>query len=41
MQFSSGLITDFEAFEQWFRGPASAVLASTHEIGNFACNRAS
>jgi hypothetical protein len=39
LQFSSGPITDFKAFEQWFRGPASAVVASTHEIGNFSCER--
>jgi hypothetical protein len=37
LQFSSGPITDFKAFEQWFRGPASAMVASTHEIGNFSC----
>jgi hypothetical protein len=37
LQFSSGPITNFEAFEQWFRGPASAVVAGTHEIGHFSC----
>jgi hypothetical protein len=37
LQFSSGPITDFKAFEQWFRGPASAMVASTHEISNFSC----
>ncbi len=37
LQFSSGLITDFQAFEKWFRGPALAVAASTHEISNFSC----
>jgi hypothetical protein len=39
LQFSSGPITDFRAFEQRFRGPASAVAASAHEIGNFSCER--
>jgi hypothetical protein len=37
LQFPSGLITDFKAFEEWFRGPASAVMAGTHRIGNFSC----
>jgi hypothetical protein len=39
LQFSNGPITDFRAFEQWFRGPASAVVASTHVIDNFSCER--
>jgi hypothetical protein len=36
LQFSIGTISDFKAFESWFRGPASAVAASTHEISNFS-----
>jgi hypothetical protein len=36
LQFSSGTITDFTAFEQWLRGPASAVAASTHRVSNFS-----
>ncbi len=36
LQFSSGKISDFKAFETWFRGPASAVAASSHRISNFS-----
>jgi hypothetical protein len=36
LQFSSGKINDFQAFEKWFCGPASAVAASTHVIDNFS-----
>jgi hypothetical protein len=36
LQFSSDKINDFQAFEKWFRGPASAVAASTHVIDNFS-----
>ncbi|QBF32646.1 hypothetical protein [Thalassococcus sp. S3] len=36
LNFSSGAITDFDGFKAWLAGPASAVKASTHEIGAFA-----
>ena len=35
LDFSSGVIPDMEGFEKWFRGPASAVAASTHRIRAF------
>jgi len=35
LNFSSGAITDMGSFEEWFRGPASSVTASTHIISNF------
>jgi hypothetical protein len=34
LNFSGGKITDFAGFEKWFRGPASAVAASTHVVSN-------
>ena len=34
LNFSSGKISDATAFEKWFRGPASSVAASTHEVQN-------
>jgi hypothetical protein len=39
LDFSSGAIVDFAGFEKWFRGPASAVAASTHQISNFSYQR--
>jgi hypothetical protein len=36
LQFSSGKITEFKGFETWFRGPASAVAASSHDVSNFS-----
>ncbi len=39
LDFSSGLITDAAGFEKWFRGPASAVTASTHQASNFSYKR--
>jgi len=36
LNFSSGAITDFDGFEAWLAGPASAVAASTHRIGDFS-----
>lgn len=36
LNFSSGAITDFDAFEAWLAGPASQVEASTHQISNFS-----
>ncbi len=36
LNFSSGPITDMAGFEQWFRGPASSVAASTHKISQFS-----
>lgn len=39
LDFSSGTITDFAAFEKWFRGPASAVAASTHQISNLSYSK--
>lgn len=39
LQFSSGPITDFKALELWLRGPASATVASTHEMANFSCEQ--
>ena len=35
LNFSSGPITEFEGFEAWLAGPASAVRASTHRIEKF------
>jgi hypothetical protein len=35
LNFSSGTINDAASFEKWFRGPASTVSASTHELENF------
>ena len=35
LNFSSGAITDFAGFEAWLAGPGSAVIASTHKIGEF------
>ena len=32
LNFSSGKISDTKTFEAWLRGPASAVVASTHEV---------
>jgi ketosteroid isomerase-like protein len=39
LDFSSGAITDAAGFETWFRGPASAVAASTHQASNFSYQR--
>ncbi len=39
LDFSSGAITDFAGFEKWFRGPGSAVAASTHQMSNFSYQR--
>ena len=39
LDFSSGAITDFAGFEKWFRGPGSAVAASTHQMSNFNYQR--
>ncbi len=36
LNFSSGAITEFDAFKQWLAGPASQVVASTHQISNFS-----
>lgn len=36
LNFSSGAIIDFEGFKTWLAGPGSAVIASTHKIGNFS-----
>lgn len=36
LHFSSGKIETFEDFEKWFRGPASSVKASTHQIKDFS-----
>lgn len=36
LNFSSGAITDFDGFKAWLAGPGSAVVASTHEIGDFS-----
>ena len=35
LNFSTGKISDAASLEKWFRGPASAVAASTHVIENF------
>jgi hypothetical protein len=35
LNFTSGKITNFKDFEKWFRGPASAVAASTHVMSGF------
>jgi hypothetical protein len=37
LAFSNGRLTDFKAFEQWFRGPALSAAAGTHEISGFSC----
>lgn len=39
LNFSSGAITDFAAFEAWLAGPGSAVRASTHGIERFSQER--
>lgn len=36
LNFSSGKISDMAGFEQWFRGPASSVAASTHKINRLS-----
>jgi len=36
LNFSSGPVTDFAAFEAWLAGPASQVAASTHTIEAFS-----
>ncbi|MEO9819481.1 MAG: hypothetical protein ABJZ83_07695 [Yoonia sp.] len=36
LNFSSGVISDFEGFEAWLAGPGSQVVASTHVISNFS-----
>ena len=36
LNFSSGSITDFDGFIEWFKGPASSVTASAHHLKNFA-----
>lgn len=36
LNFSSGVITDFEGFKAWLAGPGSQVNASTHVISNFS-----
>jgi hypothetical protein len=41
LEFSSGTLTDMPSFEKWFRGPGSAVSASTHKVSNFSYQRLS
>lgn len=41
LNFSSGVITDFEGFEAWLTGPGSQVAASTHVISNFSAEETS
>lgn len=36
LNFSSGAITEFDAFKKWLAGPASQVIASTHQVSNFS-----
>jgi hypothetical protein len=36
LNFSTGIITDFEGFKAWLAGPGSQVVASTHELSNFS-----
>ena len=36
LNFSSGVIKDFEGFKIWLAGPGSQVEASTHELSNFS-----
>lgn len=39
LNFSSGVIADFDAFTQWVEGPASAIEVSSHKIQNFSCEQ--
>ncbi|MET1416781.1 hypothetical protein ABVF61_31275 [Roseibium sp. HPY-6] len=36
LNFSSGAITDFDAFAAWLAGPGSQIEASTHVLSNFS-----